>query len=109
MPTHNMHINVSNCLVTNKMNILPIVNIPSFGICVSTRCACIPSPTMWQDTYQVKVKGQETLLYRSYMPCALGGKIEFVTSGQIPLPPDALDDIEAMQNESQEEEDEGWG
>jgi hypothetical protein len=111
MPTHNMHINVSSCLVTNKMDMLPIVNIPSFGVCVSTRCVCVPAPTMWQKTYQVKVKGQETLLYRSYMPCALGGKIEFVTSGQIPLPADALDDIECMQQSAQEdavEEDEGW-
>ncbi len=107
-PTHNMHIKVSECLVTNKLDMLPIVNIPSFGVCAVTKCPCVPAPTMWQKTYQVKAKGQETLLCQSCMNCGLGGKIEFVTSGQIPLPPDVLEDIEAMQKAGQEEEDEGW-
>ncbi len=26
MPTHNMHIKVSGCLVTNRMDMLPVVN-----------------------------------------------------------------------------------
>lgn len=108
MPTHNMHIKANGCLLTNEMDKLPIVNIPSFGVCVSTRCACVPSPIMWQKTYKAKVKSQETILFRSTLPCALGGKIQFVTSGQIPLPEEALDDIEAMREHGQEEEDEGW-
>lgn len=109
MPTHNMHIKVSGCLVTNRMDMLPVVNIPTFGICACTGCPCMPAPTMWQKTYKVKVKGQETLLARSYMPCALGGKIQFLTSGQIPLPPDALEDIKELQENGAQKEEEGWG
>ena len=108
-PTHNMHIKISGCLVTNRMDMLPVVNIPTFGVCACTGCACMPAPTMWQKTYKAKVKGQETLLARSYMPCALGGKIQFVTSGQIPLPPDALEDIKELQENGEQEEEEGWG
>jgi Protein of unknown function (DUF1557). len=108
-PTHNMHIKINGCLVTNKMDMLPVVNIPAFGLCSISQCACLPVPSMWQKTYPVKVKGQETLLFRSCMQCGLGGKIRFVTSGQIPLPPEALEDIEAMQQSGEEEEeDEGW-
>ncbi|MDR2917872.1 MAG: DUF4280 domain-containing protein [Tannerella sp.] len=108
-PTHNMHIKVNGCLVTNKMDMLPIVNIPTFGVCTVSQCPCMPVPTMWQKTYEVKIKTQESLLFRSCMQCGLGGKIQFVTSGQIPLPPEALEDIEAMQQAGQEEEEEGWG
>jgi len=44
------------------------------------------------------------------MPCSLGGKINFVTSGQIPLPDDAMEDIKALQEQgAKEDEDEGWG
>ena len=44
------------------------------------------------------------------MPCSLGGKIQFVTSGQVPLPDDAMEDIKAMQEQgSKTDEDEGWG
>ena len=44
------------------------------------------------------------------MPCSLGGKINFVTGGQIPLPDDAMEDIKALQEQgAKEDEDEGWG
>ena len=44
------------------------------------------------------------------MPCSLGGKIQFVTSGQVPLPDDAMEDIKALQEQgSKIDEDEGWG
>ena len=44
------------------------------------------------------------------MPCSLGGKIQFVTSGQVPLPDDAMEDIKALQEQgSKTDEDEGWG
>jgi len=108
-PTYNMTTKVNSCLVTTKMDRFPIVNIPSFGICTATQKPCIPVPTDWQKTYKVKVRGMETLLFRSYMPCGLGGKIEFVTSGQIPLPPDVLEDIKKMQEAGEKEEEEGFG
>ena len=70
----------------------------------------MPACTEWQKTYKLRVKGQETLLFRSEMPCSLGGKINFVTSGQIPLPDDAMEDIKALQEQgAKEDEDEGWG
>jgi hypothetical protein len=108
-PLHNMTTKINGCLVTTKMDKLPIVNIPSFGICSLTQKPCIPVPTEWQKTYKAKVKGAETLLFRSCMQCSIGGKIEFVTSGQIPLPPDALEDIQKMQEEGAKEEEEGFG
>jgi RecA/RadA recombinase len=109
LPTYNMKTRINGCLVTTRMDRFPIVNIPSFGICAATQKACLPVPTEWQKTYKVKVQGMETLLFRSCMQCGLGGKIEFVTSGQIPLPPDALEDIKKMQEEGRKKEEEGWG
>src|SRR5690606_23400112 len=78
-----------------------------FGICMkltkSAPVPCVPAPTMWKDTYPVKVKGGKTLLFKSCMNCGVGGKMEFVTSGQVPLPPDAQAELEAMQEESEEQ------
>ena len=110
LPTHNTHIKIQGCLVANKLDKLPFVNIPTFGICSLTQKPCVPGCTEWQKTYKLRVKGQETLLFRSEMPCSLGGKINFVTSGQIPLPDDAMEDIKALQEQgAKEDEDEGWG
>jgi putative mafB-like protein len=107
-PTYNAKTKVSGCLVTTAMDKLPITNIPSFTVCSISQKPCIPVPTEWENTYKVKVQGQDTLLARSCMKCGLGGKIEFVTSGQVPLPQDALDDIKAMQEAGVEpEEDDG--
>ena len=110
LPTHNTHIKIQGCLVANKLDKLPLVNIPTFGICSLTQKPCVPGCTEWQKTYKLRVKGQETLLFRSEMPCSLGGKINFVTSGQIPLPDDAMEDIKALQEQgAKKDEDEGWG
>ena len=107
-PTYNAKTKVGGCLVTTAMDKLPITNIPSFTVCSISQKPCIPVPTEWENTYKVKVQGQDTLLARSCMKCGLGGKIEFVTSGQVPLPQDALDDIKAMQEAGAEpEEDDG--
>lgn len=104
-PTYNAKTKVAGCLVTTAMDKLPITNIPSFTVCSISQKPCIPVPTEWEKTYKVKVQGQETLLARCCMKCGLGGKIEFVTSGQIPLPQDALDDIKAMQEAGAEPEE----
>ena len=104
-PTYNMKTKVNGCLVTTAMDKLPITNIPSFTVCSISQKPCIPVPTKWDKTYKVKVQGEETLLARSCMQCGLGGKIEFVTSGQVPLPQDALDDIKAMQEAGAEPEE----
>ena len=110
LPTHNTHIKIQGCLVANKLDKQPLVNIPTFGICSLTQKPCVPACTDWQKTYKLRVKGQETLLFRSDMPCSLGGKIQFVTSGQVPLPDDAMEDIKALQEQgSKTDEDESWG
>ena len=44
------------------------------------------------------------------MPCSLGGQIQFVTSGQVPLPDDAMEDIKSLHEQgSKTDEDESWG
>jgi len=109
-PTYNMTTKLSSCVATTQMDRFPIVNIPCFGVCAATQKPCVPVPIEWQKTYKVTVRGMETLLFRSFMPCGLGGKIEFVTSGQIPLPPEVLEDIEKMQEQGvKEAEESGWG
>ena len=106
-PVCNMQTGVNGWVVTTTRYAYPIANIPSFGVCSVSQSPCMPATTQWQKTYQVKVKGAKTLLCRSCMQCMVGGKIEFATSGQIPLPPDAVDDIKAMQ-ETGKQEDEGF-
>ena len=110
LPTHNTHVKIQGFLVANKLDKQPLVNIPTFGICSLTQKPCVPGCTEWQKTYKLRIEGQETLLFRSEMPCSLGGKIQFVTSGQIPLPEDAMEDIKALQEQGAEkDEDAGWG
>lgn len=110
LPTHNTHVKIQGLLVANKLDKQPLVNIPTFGICSLTQKPCVPGCTEWQKSYKLRIEGQETLLFRSEMPCSLGGKIQFVTSGQIPLPEDAMEDIKALQEQGAEkDEDAGWG
>ncbi len=107
-PTYNMTTKVNGCLVSTKADKIPLVNIPTFGACACKGGApCTPTPIEWMDTYKAKVKGQETVLFRCNLPCASGGKVEFLTSGQIPLPDGEMD---ALMEEFAEPEDEGgWG
>ena len=110
LPTHNTHVKIQGLLVANKLDKQPLVNIPTFGICSLTQKPCVPGCTEWQKSYKLRIEGQETLLFRSEMPCSLGGKIQFVTSGQIPLPEDAMEDIKALQEQgAKKDEDAGWG
>ncbi|WP_062060390.1 polymorphic toxin-type HINT domain-containing protein [Aquimarina longa] len=106
-PTSNTHIKINSCLVTTKADKAPMTNIPSFGACaVKNGNPCTPAPIDWTDTYKVKVKGQETILFKSKMPCSTGGKIEFITSGQVPIPPEEYD---KLMEEHGEDDDSGWG
>jgi len=64
----------------------------------------------WQDTWQVKVKGINSLIGKSNCRCTVGGKVEFMTSGQVPLPDDAAQEVKDMQNQAQKElDDSGQG
>lgn len=93
----------------NELDIAPIVNVPSFIICKKlTQMAkgvpvpCIPAPTKWQDTYKAKVGGGNALIKKSCIQCVAGqGKIEFITSGQIPLPPEVVEDIQIAQQKGE--------
>lgn len=107
-PTFNTTTKINGCLATTKADKIPIVNIPPFGACACRGGApCTPVPVEWLKTYKAKVKGQETILFRSKLPCGNGGKIEFITSGQVPLPDGEMD---ALMEEFAEPEDEGgWG
>lgn len=103
----NQNVKINGCKACTKADKIPIANIPSFGLCSVTQSPCMPAPVDWTDTYKVKIKGQETLLFKSKLPCSVGGKIEFMTSGQIPVSPE---DLQKMVDENSEaQEDEGWG
>ncbi|MBS7566736.1 DUF4280 domain-containing protein [Mucilaginibacter sp. Bleaf8] len=103
----NQNVKISGCMACTKADKISLENIPSFGTCSVNGGSCKPEPTEWTDTYKVKIKGQETLLFRSKMPCSVGGTVEFMTSGQVPV---SQDDLQKMVDEnSQEQEDEGWG
>jgi hypothetical protein len=94
----------------NELDIAPILNIPSFIICKKlTQMAngvpvpCVPAATKWEKTYQAKVGGGKALLKMSCIQCAAGqGKIEFITSGQVPLPPEVVEDIQITEQKGKE-------
>lgn len=88
--TYNTHVKIMGCQAATRVDKVPLVNIPEFGVCSVTGAPCIPAPLEWKDTYKLKVKGEETLLYRSTLPCIVGGLVEFITSGQVPISPEEL-------------------
>ncbi|MCX2449968.1 polymorphic toxin-type HINT domain-containing protein [Pedobacter sp. PLR] len=103
----NQNVKINGCMACTKADKIAIANIPSFGVCSVTNSTCAPAPVDWTDTYKVKIKGKETLLFKSTLPCGIGGKIEFMTSGQIPV---SEADLAQMTDEhSEEQEEEGWG
>ena len=101
---------VAGLVAGNALDVVPLVNIPSFVIrqkltqmagCTPT--PCVPAPTMWQNTYPVKVGGANALLGRSCINCPVGqGKIEFLTSGQLPVPPGVSQEISDLKEASEE-------
>ena len=108
-PTSNATVTMSGALVSTALDKAPLVNIPCFGACAATGGqACVPAPVAWTETYGVRVFGGETLLFRSELPCSVGGKINFLTSGQIPLPPGEMEALMAEHGE-EPEDDSGWG
>lgn len=100
-PSYNTTVKINGCLVATAMDKIPMANIPTFVVCAKTQKPCVPAPTMWQDTYPVKVKGQQTLLGKSCMQCSIGGKMEFLTSGQIPLSAEEEAEVNGMRNDVQ--------
>jgi hypothetical protein len=101
---------IAGLVAGNALDKVPLLNIPSFVICQKqtqlaggTPVPCVPAPLLWQDTYPAKVGGADTLLFRSCINCPLGqGKIEFVTSGQLPIPPELSQQIKETKEEADE-------
>lgn len=109
-PTLNQTVKIHGCLVATQIDFIPLINIPSFKICTITQKPCMPFTTPWQETWPVKVWHQRTLLGRCYSQCALGGRVEFLTSGQIPLPEDAKAEVRTLQEQCKKElDDAGYG
>ena len=104
-PTYNMKVKIHGCLVATKKDFLPGTNIPSFKICKLTQKPCMPETTPWENTWQVKILGQESLIGRCKCKCTIGGTVEFLTSGQIPLPEDVQAEVEDLQKQAQKELD----
>lgn len=61
---------------------VPIINIPSFGVCSITGSACMPMAPEWLKAHDgaQKVLGQAPLLFSSYCKCQAGGTIEIFPS-----------------------------
>ncbi|MBE5322127.1 DUF4280 domain-containing protein [Pedobacter sp. MR2016-19] len=97
-PTYNQTTKINSCLVSTNNDKIPITNIPSFVVCKKTQKPCVPVSTEWQDTYPVKVKSAQTLIGQSCMTCGIGGKIEFLTSGQVPLSPEEESELNEMRD-----------
>lgn len=111
-PTYNTKVKIHGCLVATNKDATPLINIPSFKVCKITGGPCVPAtiPMTWQDTWQVKVKGINSLIGKSSCRCPVGGKVEFMTSGQVPLPDDAAQEVKEMQDQAQKElDDSGQG
>ncbi|MDR2235735.1 MAG: DUF4280 domain-containing protein [Chryseobacterium sp.] len=111
-PTFNTKVKIHGCLVATNMDTTPLINIPSFKICKISGGPCTPAtiPMSWQDTWQVKINGINSLIGKSTCRCPIGGKIEFMTSGQVPLPDDAAQEVKDMQDQAQRElDDSGQG
>jgi hypothetical protein len=100
-PTYNKTTKINNCLVSTNNDKISITNIPSFVICNKTQKKCTPVGTEWQDTYPVKIKGAQTLIGRSCINCNVGGKIQFLTSGQVPLTADEEEELNGMRDDAQ--------
>lgn len=64
----------------------PVLNKLNFGVCSLTQkpCPATCQPTQWLDAHKtLEVAGRPALLEYSSLPCALGGCITFVHSGQL--------------------------
>lgn len=114
-PTYNQTVKINSCKVSTALDKIPLTNIPNFVVCKKTQKPCVPVPTTWEDTYPVKVKGQQTLIGKSCIKCSVGGKIKFQTSGQVPLSPEEeeqlngmRDDVKKAYDKEQEEKNKPW-
>ncbi|GGE67226.1 uncharacterized protein DUF4280 [Pedobacter psychrotolerans] len=73
---------VSKLQIATVTDNIPVVNIPSFGVCSITGSACMPVAPQWLKAHDgaQKVLGQAPLLFSSYCKCQAGGTIEIFPS-----------------------------
>ncbi len=107
MPTFNTSTTIYGLLVATEEDKQPEINIPSFGACAVDGQPCMIRPEDWQDTWEIRVNRKETLLFHSKLPCRRGGTVEFITSGQVPLPDEILNEL--LEEFTEEEDSGGWG
>jgi hypothetical protein len=101
---------VMGLVVGTELDKVPLVNIPTFGICkMLTQAAggapvpCVPACPTWQLTYPGQMGGARPLLRMSCATCTAGqGKVEFMMSGQNPLSADELRDLNEARAQQQE-------
>ncbi len=113
---------VEGVVAANESDKIPIANIPSFVMCSVGNVPCIPLPlpapgsghpmgggSVWNDTGKEfsTVDGLPPVLFRSCVNCSKGGKIEFLTTGQLLLSQlDPTGEFERQMNEINEEAEE---
>lgn len=56
-------------------------NIAPFGVCSVTQKSCMPQPTAWVKAGPYTIDGVKELTTDSFCMCGLGGKIQFLQSG----------------------------
>jgi hypothetical protein len=97
-PTYNSTVKINGMVAATEIDKISIANIPSFIVCKKTKKECTPAPTVWENTYPVKVKGQQTLIGKSCIKCSVSGTIKFETSGQIPLNAEGEAELQNMRD-----------
>jgi hypothetical protein len=92
-------------LVANTTDKVPLVNIPSFVVCSKTQKPCVPVPAgEWAPTHPTQFFGAHVLKAESKIKCGIGGcDLSFLTSGQIPLPETAQQQLDEQQAAAQEQ------
>ncbi len=108
--TSNLSTKVGGILASTELDKAPVVNIPSFVMCQVDLKPCTPLTMVseWQDTGEEfsTVNGLDPLLFKSCINCTKGGKISFLTTGQLPLSQlDPTGELEKQINEINEEAD----
>ncbi|MBO0358413.1 DUF4280 domain-containing protein [Hymenobacter sp. BT186] len=95
-----------------QVDAVPLVNIPSFGMCMVTRTPCAPLTALWTNVMEtVSVQGQKPLLDVSTCRCTVGGviKIFFTQQAALAAGPAPLSQEDAAAEQEAKEEAEFWG
>ncbi len=85
--TSNFTVTSQNMAIATELDKAPFVNIPPFAICrILTKTSpvpCAPVPIMWTNTHNTnKCVNAKTLLKKSTIQCAIGGKISISNPSQ---------------------------